>query len=52
MKTERSFNVIYVENNDIIPEIDDTDFLNFCMAFMKIQNRELKKINKLQIKTI
>ncbi len=39
------FNVIYENDTNIIPEIDDTELLNFGMIFMSIRARELNKIN-------
>lgn len=39
------FNVIYEKDTNIIPEIDDTELLNFGMIFMSIRARELNKIN-------
>lgn len=39
--TKPCFNVIYEDDNITIPEIDDTDFLNFSLVFMKIQEREI-----------
>lgn len=45
--------MIFVDDNITIPEIDDVDFLNFGMVFMKIQEREiLPKNNKLKIANI
>lgn len=40
------FNIIFEDDNITIPEIDDTDFLNFGLTFMKIQERTLKKFTK------
>ena len=40
---KNSFNVVYLEDKNIIPEIDDVDLLNFGMVFMKIRARELNK---------
>ncbi len=39
------FNIIYEIDNNIIPEIDDIELLNFGMIFMQIRARELNKIN-------
>lgn len=39
------FNIIYENDTNIIPEIDDTDLLNFGITFMKIRARELNKDN-------
>lgn len=39
------FNVIYEDENSIIPEIDNTDLLTFGMAFMQIRAREINKDN-------
>lgn len=49
-KKENCFNVIYEESNITIPEIDDTDLLNFGMAFLKIRARELNKNAKNSVK--
>lgn len=44
------FNVIYKDDNILIPEIDDDELLLFSITFMDIQKREYKtvknKINK------
>lgn len=42
---EPCFNVIFEDENITIPEIDDTDFLNFGLVFMKIQERETAQKN-------
>ncbi len=51
MKTP-CFNVIYEDENITIPEIDDIDFLNFSMVFMKIQEREAVKSKGKDLKII
>ena len=35
------FNVIFEDENITIPEIDDTDFLNFSFVFIRIYKREV-----------
>lgn len=47
---EPCFNVVFEDENITIPEIDDTDFLNLSLVFMKIQEREnsQKKANKIE----
>lgn len=42
---EPCFNVIFEDENITIPEIDDTDFLNFGLVFMKIKERETSQNN-------
>jgi hypothetical protein len=42
-KKETSFNIVYIISNVTIPEIDNSDLLNFGMAFMKIREREINK---------
>lgn len=42
-KKKKSFNIIYVENKDVIPDIDNTDLLLFSIPFIDIQKRELNK---------
>ncbi len=37
------FNIIFEDEKITIPEIDDIDFLNFSLVFMKIQERETSK---------
>jgi len=52
-KTKRtpSFNIVYEDSNVIIPEINDSDLLNFSITFMKIRERELTKSNVNSVKT-
>lgn len=49
---EPCFNVIFEDENITIPEIDDIDFLNFGLAFMKIQEREISKNNSDNLKIV
>ena len=37
------FNIIYKDNKEIIPEIDDYDLLHFGLYFMKVFEREIQK---------
>lgn len=46
------FNVIFEDENIIIPEIDDTDFLNFSFAFIRIYKRELPPENADDLKIV
>ena len=39
---EPCFNIIFEDENITIPEIDDYDLCQFGIAFMKIQEREIK----------
>lgn len=41
---EPCFNVIYKDDNIIIPEIDDDELLQFSIAFMDILKREYKPV--------
>lgn len=45
---EPCFNIIFENENITIPEIDDTDFLNFGLTFMKIQEREMRTSTNFQ----
>lgn len=40
------FNIIFEDEKITIPEVDDTDFLNFGLVFMKIQEREILQKTK------
>lgn len=49
---EPCFNVIFEDENITIPEIDDIDFLNFGLVFMKIQERETLQNNSDNLKIV
>lgn len=49
---EPCFNVIFEDENITIPEIDDTDFLNFGLVFMKIQERETSQKDAMNLKIV
>ena len=34
------FDINYIENNNIIPDIDEHDLLQFALVFIRIQERE------------
>lgn len=44
------FNIIFKDNNQILPEIDDTELLTFGLTFMKIRARELNYNNYNNVK--
>ncbi len=41
--SKSSFNIIYKDNKNILPEIEDIDLLHFGLYFMKIYEREIQK---------
>jgi len=49
-KKKTCFNIIFEDNSQIMPEIDDTELLNFSIAFMKIRARELNNNNGYNVK--
>lgn len=49
-KQKDCFNIIFEDNSQILPEIDDTELLNFSMAFMRIRARELNNNKDYSVK--
>jgi len=49
-KQKSCFNIIFEDNSQVMPEIDDTDLLTFGLAFMKIRARELNNNNGYNVK--
>lgn len=49
-KQKDCFNIIFEDNSQILPEIDDTELLNFSMAFMRIRARELNNSKDYSVK--
>lgn len=49
-QNKNCFNVIYEDENFIMPEINDTDLLTFGMAFMQIRARELNNDKDYRVK--
>lgn len=49
-KLQDCFNIIFEDNSQTLPEVDDTELLNFSMAFMRIRARELTNNNDYSVK--
>jgi len=49
-KLQDCFNIIFEDNSQTLPEVDDTELLNFSMAFMRIRARELNNNNDYSVK--
>lgn len=50
-KQQDCFNIIFEDNSQTLPEVDDTELLNFSMAFMRIRARELNNNNDYSVKS-